>query len=313
MFVDIGSGTHIGLKKAKNEDSFGIFDNINTDISLFHEGTLAAVADGLGGHIGGDIASKLAVSMLKDALKKDAPPDDDRGSEREDAYFLDTISEAILKANESIYQTNKEVIQGKRPMGTTLCAALIKSGVAYVGNVGDSRALLFRDGLFVRQTVDHSWVDEQVMKGLMSKEEAEKDKRRNLLTRSIGTHETIEVDTYQWYLRDNDQLLIATDGLLNMVCNEVSQEILARDLTAQEKVEILIEKALENGGKDNITLILITVNPKKSKLRRQRRKAWFRKHKKRIRFITLSFLFGSALFAAGYLCGFLHGSFSPPR
>jgi serine/threonine protein phosphatase PrpC len=307
MFLDVGSGTHIGLKKSKNEDSFGIFDKNNAEITLFAEGTLVAVADGLGGHIGGDIASKLAVSMLKDALKKEAPKEEDRGSEREDNYFLDAITDAIQKANESIHQTNKDVVQGKRPMGTTLCTALVKSGIAYVGNVGDSRAQLYRDGLFVRQTVDHSWVDEQVMKGLMSKEEAEKDKRRNLLTRSIGTHPSIEVDTYQWYLRDGDQLLIATDGLLNMVRDEVSEEILGRDLTAQEKVDILIEKALENGGKDNVTLILMTINPKKSKLRRQQRRAWYRKHRHRIRRVVLSLFWGALLFAAGYAGGFIHG------
>ena len=309
MLLDIGCATHIGLKKTKNEDSFGIFDPKTAEVSLFGEGTLAAVAEGLGGHIGGDIASKLAVSMLKDALKKEAPRDEDRGSEREDAHFLDAIKDAIKRANESIHQTNKDVIQGKRPMGTTLCAALLRPHTAYVANVGDSRAELFRDGIFVRHTVDHSWIDEQVQQGRMTQEEAEKDKRKNLLTRSIGTQPSVEVDTYQWPIRNGDQLLISTDGLLNMVNDETRQQILTLDRTAQEKVDILIEKALENGGKDNVTIILAVVNPPKSKLRKQRRNAWFRKHSANIRRKIVLFFYSLLLITLGYIAGYVHARF----
>lgn len=143
----------------------------------------------------------------------------------------------------------------------------------------------------------------------MTQEEAEKDKRKNLLTRSIGTQPSVEVDTYQWPIRNGDQLLISTDGLLNMVNDETRQQILTLDRTAQEKVDILIEKALENGGKDNVTIILAVVNPPKSKLRKQRRNAWFRKHSANIRRKIVLFFYSLLLITLGYIAGYVHARF----
>ncbi|HQN01503.1 MAG TPA: Stp1/IreP family PP2C-type Ser/Thr phosphatase [Candidatus Hydrogenedentes bacterium] len=283
MYIDVTALSHIGRKKDKNEDSFGVFDDMEPGLRLFRQGMLMAVADGLGGHVGGDIASKLAVSMLKDILKDDPPPEEDIDSEREDTFYRDTIKRAMERANDSIFQTNRDLIKNKRPMGTTLCTVLIRPHYAYVGNVGDSRGYLFRNGQFTAQTEDHSWVDEQVKQGLMSREEANKDSRKNLVTRCIGTHETIEVDLYRWRIEPGDQLLVCTDGLINMVDNTEIASVLNQKATTREKVHQLIDLANKNGGKDNITAILAWLNPNPKTLKTLRMREWMRKQEEKIK------------------------------
>lgn len=304
MLIDAAALSHIGRKKAKNEDSFGIFDTTHPGLRLFQQGMLIAVADGLGGHVGGDIASKLAISMMKDVLKEGPVPEEDRASEREDAFYLAAIEKAMLRANDSIFQTNKDLVKGNLPMGTTLCTALLRPRLAYLGNVGDSRGYLFRNGAFAAKTEDHSWVDEQVKQGLMTQAAAEKDNRRNLVTRCIGTHETLEIDTYQWPLRPDDQVLICTDGLTNMLSDTDIAEILQRPLTVKEKVDVLVDAANKKGGKDNITLILAWIDPDPKVLRALRTKSWLRKRESKIRTTVLLTVFGLFCFLAGYFACF---------
>ncbi|HOH31366.1 MAG TPA: Stp1/IreP family PP2C-type Ser/Thr phosphatase [Candidatus Hydrogenedentes bacterium] len=301
MYIDVTALSHIGRKKDKNEDSFGVFDDREPGLRLFRQGMLMAVADGLGGHVGGDIASKLAVSMLKDILKDDPPPEEDIDSEREDTFYRDTIKRAMERANDSIFQTNRDLIKNKRPMGTTLCTVLIRPHYAYVGNVGDSRGYLFRNGQFTAQTEDHSWVDEQVKQGLMSREEANKDSRKNLVTRCIGTHESIEVDLYRWRIEPDDQLLVCTDGLINMVDNTEIASVLNQNATTREKVHQLIDLANKNGGKDNITAILAWLNPNPKTLKTLRMREWMRKQEEKIKKIFLVSGFGLLCFFMGYL------------
>lgn len=278
MFIDYAGRSDIGRKKDKNEDSFGIFDEHTPGTTLLLKGLLIAVADGLGGHTSGDIASKLAVSMVRDVLKDPPPPDEDRGSEREDQYYLDALKKAVLRANKSIYQTNLDLIKGKRPMATTLCAVLIRAKMAYIVNVGDSRAYLFRKGRIIFKTEDHSWVDEQVKLGLMTQEDADKDKRRNLVTRSIGTHEELEIDTYVRTLEPDDIILVCTDGLTNMVPDAEIEILLNSPLLAKQKVDRLIDLANENGGKDNITSVIAWIDPPPRILRRLKITSWFLSH-----------------------------------
>lgn len=303
MLIDVAALSHIGRKKEKNEDSYAIFDNTYPGLQLFQQGMLITVADGLGGHVGGDIASKLAVSMMKDMLKEGPIADNDRASEREDAFYLSAIENAMLRANNSIFQTNKDLVKAGRPMGTTLCTALIRPQHVYLGNAGDSRGYLFRNGRFIAHTEDHSWVDEQVKQGLMTQEAADKDNRRNLVTRCIGTHETIEIDTYQWRLEKGDQVLLCTDGLTNMVSDDAIAEILQRPLLVKDKADILIRTANENGGKDNITLILASIDPDPKVLRAIRTKSWLRKQQDKIKLAILLTIVGLVCFGAGcFIC-----------
>jgi len=265
MLLDVAGLTHIGRKKSKNEDSFGIFGEDTPELKLFKEGALLAVADGLGGHVGGDIASKLAVSIIKDLVKQDPPepdaPDADVVLDAGKLGYLPQMRAAVNRANASIYQTNCDLVKDGRPMGTTLLTALVEPRMAWITNVGDSRAYHVRGGVILARTADHSWVDEQVALGLMTREEAKNDKRKNLVTRSIGTHPEMEVDTYRWPLSPGDVLLLCTDGLVNMAQDSEIMEILTRPVTAKQMAADLVGLALAGGGKDNITVIVAVIDP----------------------------------------------------
>ena len=265
MQLDAACLTHIGLKKEKNEDSFGIYGEEAPGLKLFKQGALLVVADGLGGHTGGDIASKLAVSIIRDMVKEEPPepdsPNVDVVLDAANLGFLPQIRAAMERANASIYQTNCDLVQNGRPMGTTLLTMLVEPRMAWIGNVGDSRAYHLRDGIILSRTEDHSWVDEQVKLRLMTREEAETDKRKNLVTRSVGTHPDIEVDTYRWPLSPGDVVLLCSDGLVNMVRDSDIAAELSRRATAREMAERLVALALAKGGKDNITVIVAVVDP----------------------------------------------------
>jgi protein phosphatase len=303
MLLDVAGITHIGRRKEKNEDSFGIFGEDAPGLKLFKQGAFLVVADGLGGHTGGDIASKLAVSILRDLVKEDPPePDSPNVDVVLDAAtlgFLPQIRAAMNRANASIFQTNCDLVQSGRPMGTTLLSMLVEPRMAWIGNVGDSRAYHLRDGVILSRTEDHSWVDEQVKLGLMTRDEAEKDKRKNLVTRSIGTHPEMEVDTYRWLLSPGDVVLLCTDGLVNMVRDSEIAAELARPVTAKAMAKRLVDLALAGGGKDNITVIVAVVDPDPWRL------SWLR-FRERMREKNISagrvvgwLLFGVLCFAAG--------------
>lgn len=262
MRLDIAAQTDTGRRKRNNEDACGVFREDSPGLQLFDEGALMVVADGLGGHANGEIASKLAVSMVRDVLKDPAPAvDDAEDVDPRDAGPLPNLRSAMLKANDSIYQTNRDAGNVKRPMGTTLLAAVVQPKVAYIANIGDSRAYHIREGEIVNVTEDHSWVDEQVKAGLMSKAEAETDQRKNIVTRCIGTHAEITVDTYRWYVVPGDMVMLCTDGLVNMVPDKDIKKEFRVGGTAAEIAQRLVALANDNGGKDNITVIIATVSP----------------------------------------------------
>jgi protein phosphatase len=292
MRLDIAAQTDIGRRKKQNEDACGVFREDTPDLRLFEEGALLVVADGLGGHANGEIASKLAVSMVRDVLKNaPAPEAGDDEEDPRDAGPLPQLRSAIEKANESIYQTNRDLGQGKRPMGTTLLAAVVQPRRVYIANVGDSRAYHLREGEIVAVTEDHSWVDEQVKLGLMSRAEAETDQRKNIVTRCVGTHADTSVDTYLWHLVPGDMLLLCTDGLVNMVTDKDIKREFTRGGTSAEIAQRLVAQANDNGGKDNITVIVAHVSPKLARMLWLRWRAYFRQ-----RGLTP----GIALFLLGY-------------
>ncbi len=305
MRLDIAAQTDIGRRKKKNEDSCGVFRDDTPGLRFFEEGALLCVADGLGGHLGGEIASKLAVSHVKDLLKEDPPPMPN-GVDDVDARAvgpLKAIRTSILRANDSIYRDNLAhgLVANGTAMGTTMLAVLIEPGQAYVGNVGDSRCYLIRDGEIVGHTEDHSWVDEQVKLGLMSKAEAAVDRRKNVVTRCVGTHPETEVDTYRWALSPGDLLLLCTDGLVNMVTDDDIKRILRKNGTAAEMAQALVSLANENGGKDNITVIIANISPSLVRLFLLRLRAFLRDHGIAIGWYLLGLLYSMGLFAAGYL------------
>ncbi|PCJ64038.1 MAG: hypothetical protein COA73_04595, partial [Candidatus Hydrogenedentota bacterium] len=194
MRLDIAAQSDIGRRKKDNEDSLGVFRDDAPKLQLFQQGALLIVADGLGGHMGGEIASKLAVSIFKDVIKEPPPESDETGEV--DGPMLTLLERYVHMSNTSVFQTNEDMNTGGKPMGTTLCCGLVSPKKVHICNVGDSRVYHIRDGNILVRTEDHSWVDEQVKMGLMSKSEAEVDYRKNVVTRSIGTRAEVVVDTY---------------------------------------------------------------------------------------------------------------------
>lgn len=296
MRIDIAAQSDVGRHKRNNEDFYGVFREDTPRLSLFRKGALLCVADGLGGHVGGEIASKLAVSLLKDTLQLEAPELDESADETKDSPFLEILRGGIRKANDSIHGTNKELVRGSRPMGTTLLAALIEPRKVHIANVGDSRCYHIREGELLAKTEDHSWVDEQVRLGLMSRAEAESDRRRNIVTRCIGTHPDVEIDCYIWHVVPGDILMLCTDGLINMVKESEIKEEFRRGGSSADIAHRLIERANENGGKDNITVIVARISPTLG----QQFATFFRKYGMNLAWMLGMLAFGAACFALGY-------------
>ena len=144
MRLDIAAASDIGRRKKDNEDSFGVFLQDSPDIQLFNNGTYLVVADGLGGHMGGEIASKLAVSIVKDIVKEPPPPPNEEGDS--DTPMLALLEKFTKMSNASVFQTNADMNTGGKPMGTTLVTALVSPKKVHISNVGDSRVYHIRDG-----------------------------------------------------------------------------------------------------------------------------------------------------------------------
>jgi len=296
MRIDIAAQTDVGRRKQNNEDFFGVFREDTPGLRLFDEGAMLVVADGLGGHMGGEIASKLAVSILKDKLKEQPSTLPENDDESNKSGIITVLSEGIRQANESIHRTNMDLIKRGRPMGTTLLGVVVERKKVHIANVGDSRCYHIRDGDIIAKTEDHSWVDEQVKLGLMSRSEAESDARRNLVTRCIGTDPEVSVDTYVWHVVPGDLLLLCTDGLVNMVKDADIRDVFRKRGASAEIATRLVNLANENGGRDNITVIVAHISPTLGHFI----SAFFRKHWKRMVKLILLLVFGTACFATGY-------------
>ena len=209
---------------------------------------LAVLADGMGGHRAGDIASQMAVTNLGADWEGQALKD----SEKIAQWFIQTIQ----NENGKIYQRGQEKPE-YNGMGTTIVAAALSETRFTIANVGDSRAYLVREDQLKQLTEDHSLVNELVKSGEISQEMAVNHPRKNILTRSVGMPGTVEVDvaTYSWQL--GDRLLLCSDGLTNMLSEEMIGSIIDGAGSLTDKVKELIDRANEAGGADNITALLI--------------------------------------------------------
>lgn len=214
-------------------------------------GLVAAIlADGMGGHQAGEVASQLAVDTLREALRGTTA-----NLTLEERKTL--IGQAILQANEVVFDaaSNNEQYYN---MGTTVVAVLLSADHAVIGHIGDSRAYQWREGKLTQLTEDHTLVNELVKSGQITPEEAEKHPRRNVLTRALGTDEQVEVDVNSISWLKNDLLLLCSDGLSDMVGTAVIAETLEQNgLDLDQKADRLIQLALQAGGDDNITVVLL--------------------------------------------------------
>lgn len=240
------------LKMAFLSD-IGRVRTVNEDRALVQDQpdgwALAIVADGMGGHQAGDIASAMAIEWIPQGLH---PMDADLNGEQRGQR----LRSAIEKANEKIfeYASERENYHG---MGTTVVAVLASSESAVIAHIGDSRAYRIRGGHIEQLTEDHSLVNELVKSGQISREEAEHHPRRNVLTRALGTEPTIEVDVQEISWQSGDMLLLCSDGLSGLVDQQRILHTVLGEGDLEDKVRGLINEALAAGGDDNVTVVLM--------------------------------------------------------
>jgi serine/threonine protein phosphatase PrpC len=214
--------------------------------TMAHKGALFIVADGMGGHAAGEVASEIAVDTVTKAYYED---------ENEDIPL--SLINAIKRANTIIHQRAGENTL-RTGMGTTCVAAVLCGNIAYIANVGDSRAYIVRQTQVRQISQDHSWVEEQVRAGLLTHDQARSHAQRNVITRCLGTQIDVEVDVFPELLSEGDTLLLCTDGLSGSISEEDLSSIISQ-FVPQESVYHLVEHANENGGPDNITAIVVRV------------------------------------------------------
>lgn len=243
--LDIGQATDVGRVRTSNEDSM---------LVLAPEGAVTmavvAVADGMGGHNAGEVASALAVEAVEHELSE---PDGTA-----DAVHL--VREAVVRANRDIWRAAQRD-HTRSGMGTTLVCALIQpSGAAVVANVGDSRAYVHLNGETRQLTEDHSWVAEQVRSGRMSETEAEMSPYRNILSRSLGLANEVEVDTFtDVKLALGDALVLCSDGVTSYLGAADIARVLREEASAQAAAERMVREAVASGGHDNATVVVARV------------------------------------------------------
>ena len=236
----IYSATDVGQKRKMNQDYvFVSQEPVGNLPNLF------AVADGMGGHNAGDYASAHAVQTLVSQIQADA-----------DFNPIKVIRHAIEAANtEIIDQAQRD--EGLRGMGTTMVVATIVGNYAYVANVGDSRLYVVQ-GQIRQVTRDHSLVQEMVRLGEINAEEARNHPDKNIITRALGAEKTVDVDFFDLKLEPGNTILMCSDGLSNMVEDRKMEEIITNpDKDITWKGDTLIREANQNGGKDNIAIVLI--------------------------------------------------------
>jgi len=212
--------------------------------------TAAIVADGMGGHQAGDVASQLAVDTFREAISSVQ-------AELTPEQAKTALCQAILQANEAVFDLAARN-EHYRNMGTTVVAALLLGDAGFIGHIGDSRAYKQRGDTLRLLTEDHTLVNELAKSGQISPEEAANHPRRHVLTRALGTEREVEVDLKGFSWQPGDRLLLCSDGLYAMVSeDEIRETLLDEDLDLDAKANRLIELALEAGGEDNVTVLLI--------------------------------------------------------
>ncbi|HKR08930.1 MAG TPA: Stp1/IreP family PP2C-type Ser/Thr phosphatase [Gemmatimonadaceae bacterium] len=242
MHLAVAARTDVGRIRKGNEDS--LHASANAYRGLF------IVADGMGGHAAGEVASEMAVEMVSHEL---ANLNDLQSS---DAF--DRVASSLRAANRAVYERTRTE-RDKLGMGSTVSALLLSESRFLVGHVGDSRIYLVRDGQMRQLTKDHSLVQEQVDAGLLTPEQARRHPQSNVITRCIGMADDIDPDVFDGEARVGDSFLLASDGLTGMVDDRRIQQLLLSRAKPERIVDALIQEANVNGGNDNITAVVVRV------------------------------------------------------
>ncbi len=231
----------------------GKLRNLNEDaVFVVPDHQFYIVADGVGGHNAGDLASRTAVECIADYVRSD-PMDPEATMSGLKQYFKDCFS----AANARVYE--KALEPGSYGMATTCVCCYIRKDQAYVVNVGDSRAYLIRDGRISQISVDHSRVQEMVDSGLITREEAELRPDRNMITRALGGEATVEPDFFNFTIYPGDTILLCSDGLSNELSGARIAALCSRYKTMHRLTKQLVDEANAAGGRDNISVICIRV------------------------------------------------------
>lgn len=228
--LDIGEATDTGMVRDHNEDGYVVDRDLR----------FAAIADGMGGHRGGEVASATALDALHASFAEQGG-----------------LHDAVVAANTAVVQ-RAHADQGLRGMGTTLTAGVLgDDDTLLIGHVGDSRAYLFHDGELTRITTDHSVVEELIAAGEITEADRERDPRRSMITRAIGLDDDVDVDLYPVALVSGDRVMLCSDGLTSMVDEATISGVLAAEADPNIAARRLVEAANAAGGADNITVVLL--------------------------------------------------------
>ncbi|MDD6135277.1 MAG: Stp1/IreP family PP2C-type Ser/Thr phosphatase [Selenomonadaceae bacterium] len=232
--IQVYEATDVGLVRKGNEDSADVF-----------EPATYVVADGMGGHVAGEVASRMLVDSVRRKLTGTA------------AIGEDALCEAILAGNQAILESEKDHPDYKG-MGTTATVMHIEGNEACWAHVGDSRLYLLRGGEMKQVTRDHSYVEELVAEGTITEEEAKVHPKRNFLTRAVGVQPDLTVDSGHFLLEPQDILILATDGLMKLVEDEEIRQVI--ESATGDPAKELVTRALNAGGNDNVTVIVVVYN-----------------------------------------------------
>jgi len=242
--------TDVGRKRKGNEDSLFV----NAEQNLF------VVADGMGGHAAGEVASKVAVDAINEFVCLTGGDEEITwpfGLDETISYDGNRLKTAIRHANRKVLEATREKTEYEG-MATTVAAVLVDGDCANLGHVGDSRVYLVRDGRISQLTSDHSWVNEQIQSGVISPDQARTHPLRNVVTRALGGKPDLQVDMQVHDIESGDILLLCSDGLTTMIPDEdIARVVAEADGDVEKAARALVASANAKGGEDNITVVLL--------------------------------------------------------
>jgi serine/threonine protein phosphatase PrpC len=245
--LDVAGLSDRGVKRNNNQDAWLAPPADLASQQITTKGLLYVVADGVGGHLAGEVASAMAVETIQQSYYADPSSDVAAG-----------LTAAIQVANEQICHKAADKLEW-HGMGSTVTAAVLRGGELTVANVGDSRTYLIHEGHARQVTADHTWVEEQVRVGLITREEAAKHPQRNIITRSLGGDLELEVDIFEERVGSGDSVLLCSDGLSNLVPGSEIGVVVSQSKNANAAVNELIELAKQRGAPDNVTAVLLNI------------------------------------------------------
>ncbi len=244
MVIKVCGLSDIGKRRELNEDSFGIcgFEGMSTK-------GVCVLADGMGGHNAGEVASSLTVESIISELSESL-------GENDDEQIKLNIAGAIDYANSRVYEMSLKNSE-QAGMGTTLVVAYVNDSLVRVANIGDSRAYVVSEKEICRITIDHSVVEELIQRGTITREEARNHPDKNIITRALGTDTFVDADFFDYKISEGETVVLCSDGLTEMVLEDRIKEIINGTKDINEAVQTLIDEANNNGGVDNITAVAI--------------------------------------------------------